>query len=493
MVSFLLKLFTAIFIHLSSVSTAYAMPQLLLFTDNSEIEYGRPIRVELVGVSLKEKLSTINLKPLNLDFGIVTDFSINNTLDKRWSGQTVQILHIKLYPRKTGPVKIPSLSVGSTFSNEKTINVIPGNTLIREISLANQTPYAREQVILKITIESDNFNARLNMLDTEENSGFEVTPLEFKRSKLNNKYILQTGLSVTPLVPGQQKLKIPPIEYSVDGIPRKLFYLEPQKLTIRKLPAYLPPTIPTDHISVKTSVSENGIYSTGSLYYWTITITTNTANTYRLPPVLQQIRSSDTFHFLPAESNRRVIVTQDNITSEAKHIIPFKVLNSGLSRLPKLKFQYFDPGSGTIKNTVYIAPDIFALNTVWKILLILSLLMLIIVISTKVYRVWVRYKLSAGITKKAKTLLQHAVSISELRDSIKLIAVAESWPVNSTITQWQKHWSEKYIINRDFEELISKISDTFYYNKNDADISLLSKELLRNIQTKKRIRRLNLF
>ena len=94
---------------------ANAAPQLIIHTDKVESEVGRPIRLELIAVALKEKLSAIKLDELNKDFGVITDYSIADASDPRWPNQSVQILNLKIYPRKTGTLTIPAFKISATI------------------------------------------------------------------------------------------------------------------------------------------------------------------------------------------------------------------------------------------------------------------------------------------------------------------------------------------------------------------------------------------
>lgn len=487
------KIFIACMLYIIMSPVSFATPQLLVHTDNNEIEYGRPLRVEIIGIELKEKLSAINIKPLYEQYEVIPDYSAHNVRDKRWPNQTVQRMQFKLYARKTGKITIPVLSVGNVHSKEKHINVIPGNTQLRDINFTSQTPYVHEQVIVKITLQSDSSNARLNIRKSAKNSSFDVVPLEFSRKKSEkNKYFLEVGLSVTPLVSGKLAFILPAIEYSVDGVLRKLFYFPTQSINVHQLPAYLPPTIPVGPVSVDSKIPATDIFTTGSLYYWTIKIIANTSNTYRLPPVLQQIKSNSTIQYFPAESIRQTYITQGKTVSEVKHVIPFKILSSGIFQLPILQLQYFDPDSGTIKSSYYRVPKAYALSLFWKASLSFILSILAIVILTKLYQAWTRWKSSAEKILRAKELLHNAENLSGIKDSLKLIAEAEHWPVNTTLTQWQKCWSEKYISNKHFTELITEISEASYKNNEDINFSRLGNEFLNVIQTRKRIRRFDL-
>lgn len=232
--------------------------QLILYTDKSESVLGRPIRVDLYAVNLKTKISDINLSILKKDFGVVIDYAINDTIDKRWPNKKIQILKFKLYPRKTGSISIPSIASKNISSKEKIILVTKGETSLPVITLPKTPPYTQQQFIVHVEILSSNSTSRLSIDKKYEIDNFESIALPFERSK--NKeglYKLKIGWALTAITSGQHNIYLPPIEYSVSGVSRKKFFLTSTSINIKALPSYLPPTIPVGKVSIQSLSPKN--------------------------------------------------------------------------------------------------------------------------------------------------------------------------------------------------------------------------------------------
>ncbi len=464
-----------------------ASPQLILFTDKSESTLGRPIRAELYGISLKTKISEIKLNGLNENFGVVTEYVINNTSDKRWPNQPIQILKLKLYPRTTGIIIIPGLSANKVQSQKKTIRIIKGKNESPQINFSTSEPYERQQFTVHITITSHDSNSRLSIKENSNISGFEITSLPFERIKgKNGIYLLKIGWALTVLKSGQFKFELPPIEHSISGVSRKKYYLPITSINIKPLPSYLPPTIPVGKVTIQSTLPPNGLLQPDSISYWDIKLSGKLNNTYRLPPILRQIKSNNHIKFLPINSKRSIKATIKGVTSIVNHSIPFKALENGFLRFPKIQLQYFDPESGKIKMDFYQANDVFVLSYFWRSLLAVFLTIFIIYIFYISYKKWMRYKFSRVKLKQAVKILQINNTITTVRESIGLLAEAENWPKNTTISQWAGYWESRYQVDINFERLISSLSSLFYSSEKDCNIKQISQQLIALINNRKK-------
>ena len=311
---FLLTLFSSI---------SLAEQQLILFTDKTESVIGRPIRIDLYAISLKEKISEINLRPLKHNFGVVTDYIISETTDKRWPGKSIQILKLKLYPRKTGKIIIPRISSDGIHTTEKTLNIIKGKPDLPEIKFSKKTPFERQQIIVTFTVNSTESTSRLSLMDTIESRNFESIKLPFKRYKIKpGVYQLQIGLSLSALKSGSLSLELPPIEYSVSGVSRKKFYSPIKDINFKPLPSYLPPTIPVGKVSIQSKPPSDKLLKSESIYYWNVSLKGLLNSTYELPAILRQLKSNSNIKFFPAESIRSSNTTVNSLISIVNHSIP---------------------------------------------------------------------------------------------------------------------------------------------------------------------------
>ncbi len=463
----------------SLVNLSFAVPQLFLFTDKTESALGRPIRAELYGISLSSQITKVDIEGLNENFGVITDYVSNDTRDNRWPGKKIQILKLKLYPRRSGKVLIPSLSIKNISSNEKLLHIINDKTGEPELFFSTKTPYQRQQTIALLSVNTSEENSRLTVKEGQTIKNVDSTPLQFKRIKnTNGTYNLQIGWAISALKKGPLTLNFPPVEYSVSGVLRKKFYLPIKKISIKALPVYLPPTIPVGKITIHSKLPDKLLLKTDSLSYWNITISGKTNNTYNLPPVLRKIKDNQHIHFLPANTLRSVKVSKANLISVVEYSIPFKPLKNGSLTLPAIKIQYFNPENGKIITLIHKSTNKFVLSMFWQVLLLILGGLLLISLFIKARKHWQQLKYSKQKREEALYLLQKNKNIESIRKSIQLLAEAENWPTNTTISQWAKFWKSKYKVESSFEYLIEQLSSLLYSSKNNISKKNISQQIL---------------
>ena len=461
--------------------------KLLLLVEKNDYILGRPIRAELYGIALKTKITDINLSKLNENFGVLTDYSVSDTRDERWPNQSIQILKFKLYPRYIGKTIIPHLNINDLKTKEREIVVSTGETGEPKISSSTNMPYERQQFILNISIKSDDSTSRLSIRDDFKINGFESTSLPFNRIKeKNGTYTNKIGWALTALKNGEQKIELPPVEYSVSGVLRKQFYLPHNIINIKALPSYVPPTLPIGKISLESQTPYTWLIQTDTLAYWKINIRGEVSNAYRLPAVLRQIKSNSHFQFLPVNSKHLSEISNNNLYSVTNHTIPFKALSSGSLKLPDLTIQYFDPNKGEIKDITYKSSRIFVLGLFWQITLGVFIFYLIYTLFDFSFKKAMKLKLSIEKRTKALDKLQEIKNTTQMKESLLLIAEAECWPKNMTISQWGNNWKKKYKVNDSFDDLMKKISYIFYSSETHNDINELGLQLYSFIKNRKR-------
>lgn len=474
-------------------NTGYATPQLLLFTDKTESEIGRPIRVELYAIDIKNKLSKINLSPLSKDFGIVSEYSTDETSDSRWPGKVVQILNLKIYPRKTGLITIPSLVLNKSTSKTKTVTIKSSSSIADPvISLSTKSAYTRQQFIIQVSVVSGHLSSRLTINSGDKITGFESTALKFKRSKQKNgQYLLTTGWALSALNSGTKNIELPEIEYSESGVSRRKYYLPVQEMKIKSLPAYLPPTIPVGEVSLSSQLSKSALVKTDSVFYWKLKIQGKLSNSYQLPPVLRQVKSHNDLKIFPVNTEREQVISSDNFTSVVTHSIPVKINRSGFIPLPSIQAQYFEPDSGKIINISTKAQYVTVANS-YLLILIYSLAALIFYfISSNIYKLFKIRNYKNAMRNNALNILKKELKPGDIRQAVNLLSRAEGWPENISLTQWKVFWSEKYNTDSEFSQLLQQLSGLMYAGKQSESIKELANKLIaivENRQYKKRLR-----
>ncbi len=482
MVKFRFTLFALLLMFSFFNSKSFAAPQLFLFVTKSENILGRPIHVEIYGVSLKGKITELNLDVLNKQFGVISDYVINDTQDKRWPNMPIQILKLKLYPKVTGEVVIPSLSINHIETKQQRIKILKGNTSVPKIELSTQTPYERQQMIFTVSITSQKPDARLSIKPEQIIESFDNTPLLFKRSKTQNGlYLLKIGWALSAFNSGQTTIKLPPIEYRVSGVLRKKFYLPSTTINVKPLPRYLPPTIPIGKISVQSDEFIEGAIYANSLSYWNITVRGQTNNIYNLPPILRQIKSNDDILFLPENSSYNIIKKERSVNSEKKYSIPIKPLHSGFLTLPQIKLQYFNPENGRIETVIYNAKPILVLSVFWRGVIIIFIVLLLGYLSFNIKKILSKLSFSKLKRTQALHILGKNNTVNDIREALHLISEAEDWNKNITTKQWAIYWKTRYQVDFNFDILISNISLLLYSSKNNPEQTALQlKKLIMN-------------
>jgi len=459
--------------------------ELVLFVDKSKGILGRPIRADLYGINLETKLSDINLNAIEKKFGISIDYAVNNTSDERWPNKKVQILKFKLYPRNTGAILIPRLKVENVNTKEQTVFIEKGKTSSPTVALETNTPYEQQQFTAHINVLSSEATSQLSINKNSLMDDFDSLPLKFERKKnAAGFYELKIGWALTARKNGQLKLKLPPIEYSVSGVLRKKFYLPLQNITIKALPSYLPPTIPIGKITIQSHFPQEGILNSNSISYLDIHLSGNLSSSYKLPPVLRQLKSNSQINFLPVNSTHSSSASVNNLVSIVKHSIPFKPLESGFLNLPKIQLQYFDPSSGKITTLTHSVDDVFVLSVFWKIIFFLATAIIFIYIIRICHANWKKFTFSKMKRKQAIQLLEDK-NTENIKKAIKLLIESEHWPTNITINQWAKCWKNKYQVHHTFDEFINTLSSCFYSAADSSNTNELSLQLISLIKNKK--------
>ena len=239
--------------------SALARPSLEVQLKKSSGELGRPVNLKIIAEELKTDLSNLSLLSLNEQFvldtkDLETEIIEQNDGNAKQSsnGQARrQTLSLKLYPRQTGEILIPSFTIDKYSSTEKTIKIQDAATYGEKISLdwkfTSPEVWQREQILVSLTLTTPEKYASIK-LAKQTIDGIEITPLAVNREWVEGDQAgrsrITAGWSLLPLKPGNIEIDLPAIEYHLNGVVRRVFYLPKTKLTIRPLAPYLPATIP---------------------------------------------------------------------------------------------------------------------------------------------------------------------------------------------------------------------------------------------------------
>jgi hypothetical protein len=490
MVGFLKYLATILLTWPLSVAAA----TLDLKIDSTRTELGAPLNVQMIGTGFREKLSDISLQPLRQDFGVQT---LEYTSSKQDTGSLenfTQIYSLKLYPRRTGKIIIPSLTFAGATSKQVEIHVTGANTgsapITLESSISSKSVWSREQILVTISVTTPDLFASLESPRLHIDN-FEVIPIQesHKRTSINGKpnAVLQTGWVLFPLASGKETISLPAIRYNLDGVIQRTFYLPLLHLNIKKISPYVPPVLPVGKVTLESEIQAQRPLYTDTLYYWNITLHGDGITPWSLPPVLRQIKSNEDIHFIPANSKRETNTDLTGLHGKVVHRIPFKALNSGSLKLPKLRIQYFDPDNGRIVNITHQPENIFALGMIWRVIAGLVFLLIIYRAVRYILRKWIEYRERYHLRKKALATIEESSNSLELRASLNLVAKSEGWHDNLSLTEWAHCWQRKYKTGNEFTEAISELSALCYSQKETRNIDKLKIRILTIVKNRRKL------
>jgi len=482
------------FILLLNPVIALAMPSLEIELKNTSAEYGRPVYLKIIAEGIKSDLSLLQLGALSEAFAIDSrdleseivqqNEGMHEQLNHEKGSGTVtrQTLRLKLYPRQTGKLLIPAFTLDKISSNEEIFTIMDasnkGNNILLNSNLSSTEVWQREQIIVSLTLGTAEEFATIKLGELPVD-GIEITALPVKRVWTENeeggKSTITAGWSLLPLRPGITEIELPPIEYHLNGVVRRVFYLPKIKLKVRPLPSYLPPTIPVGIIDINSTIASEGLSSgellyTDDLAYWNISIESKSLTPYWLPPILRQIQSGDGIHFFPATSVRSMQPDNEGVHGRVNHTIPFKPLKNGFVDLPDLKIQYFDPATGRLETFVHNTEKPISAGIISRFLAVLLLTVFILALVWILYRHLLSRFRYRKLHQQAILHIRQASTTQDVVTGLRLAGKTEGWPVNLSLTDWLLRWKKKYQSNAELDQAIKSLSLIHYDSENKMNL-----------------------
>jgi len=336
------------------------------------------------------------------------------------------------------------------------------------VTVSSIEVWEREQIIVNISATTPDLFSSLQQ-ESFRIKGLDIYPIKPTNGRIekdgNKQAELQAGWIIFPIAEGQYKIKLPNIQYELNGVIRHSIPIPAFSISVNALPAYIPPTMPVGKITLKQSLSSGALVNTNTLTYWKLQLNGIGLPAHWLPAVLRQIKSNEEIRYSPITSERSNLTDPGGMQSQVIHTIPLKALANGKLELPALRVQYFDPDDGRLKTLAIEKNSIVALSYIWRItiLLVLGGLLYKIIKLLKIvlHRKWLRRKrINEALQQIGKANTAYAI-----RTTLNHIALAESWPDNLSISAWYLRWNAKYKAQEDLDSLLASISIACYSNR----------------------------
>jgi len=247
---FLLVMLSLIMTNPVYSQTSKADSELSVFISNSNKQWGQFLRVTLHYHGPK-MLTDIDLKAWQQLIAVKFEDEYN---DEDENGNPIQVLQLRLHPRKIGHLKLPPLKMGKAVSQAMNINisqpVIKNSPINLNWQVSTLSPWQREAVLVRVHVRTTDYAAHIQ-LKPPEHKQFLSRALKTERHKLaDGSYQFNAGWVLYPIDNGLLELDLPPVRYQIAGSDRRQFYLPLQKFNVKALPNYLPPTLPVGKLNL---------------------------------------------------------------------------------------------------------------------------------------------------------------------------------------------------------------------------------------------------
>lgn len=432
---------------------------------DKQVEYGRPIQVELFAQGHRLDLAALDLSALEADFTVEIPDTVvrdNETGQQHW--------RLRLYPRSHGELQIPSLVLQDSKTEPVQLGISPAmdgkkNSPLQVTSQVDNTEvWLRQAVEVSMLIDSSNPYARLET-DTLQHDAIDIRLLPRTRTSRQvegeQRTLHRIGWVLYPQTPGTQRVQLPAIKYRGDtGTYR--FYPPPIDLRVRPLPAFVPPTLPVGRIQLDIALPDDWFLARHELAFLKLQINSEAQPDQRHSALLRQFKSSEDVTFYPPRDWLEADENDARNSSTHSYQLPFTIKTMGLVKLPAVRLQYFDPSTGKIETHSQPVGRILSLPQ-WLIYAVsLGLLLVLYRLLQCLYRFSRnRYRAYCGY-RTALDRFQQASTVQDIRDGLAAIAVAEGWPANLSLAMWLAHWQSRYPRMRHLSENVRQLEDWLY-------------------------------
>jgi hypothetical protein len=303
------------------------------------------------------------------------------------------------------------------------------NTPVIKLSQSAQQVWQRQQVLITLEVITDDPFARLEV-DSFKQQGFSIIPFDLQRVESNKQTILTLKWAIFPFVSGKHLLQLPRVRYRPNSGRKQTLALKTPSLTVRRLPVYVPPTMPIGKIELVSYWDEGWLVSTGELLEWKLKVIGNGVAEQTMPPLSRQLTSNQSAKIFLLKSTKSTFKTDAGINQQKFYTIPLKASNSGLLNLPNIEVQYFEPNSGKLEKVFLNPPFTLALNKWLQIFIIISFVVLLGVLITIGFKNLKRVYRKRKKQKQALHKLSQATDYAQIRTALNQFTSAKGWGEN---------------------------------------------------------------
>ncbi len=371
-------------------------------------------------------------------------------------------------------VMLGLLLLMSSFTNAKEKPQI-------SLTQSQESVWQRQQVIITLEVKTDDPFSRLE-IDSFQEKGLTIVP--YKQQRIENKehVLLIKKWAVFPFIAGNRMLKLPEVVYRPNGGRKQKLALKELSLNVRKLPVYVPPTMPVGNISLISTWDNSWLTSPNNLLEWKIQVKGEGVAQQTLPPITRQIVNQKTLRFLPAKSNQKTLFLDQGITNQISYSIPLKATQSGLVDLPIIDVQFFEPVSGKLQKTQLSPPLILSLNKWLQGLITIFALFGLIILFVILFRIFKQILLKLVKRRQAFKALSEANDYQEIRNALNQLSKSYGWGNNLSLTEFLSKWQREFGDSAELEQTLNNLKAFQFSKEQSLEAQTISQTLMKIIK-----------
>lgn len=409
------------------------------------------------------------------------------------SSNQLQVMRLLLHPLRPGPVTLPPLEVSGAYSKPLRLEIASsqqdGSPLQPTLTLNTRQPWERQQTVVTVSVDSPAAHAVLQAEAALHIPGFEVHPIPLQRTPQGDHTRLTLGWALFPLVAGDYPLRLPAIEYRVNGRKAYSWHLPDTPVAVKALPGYLPPTLPVGQLQVHSELQPAGVLDPQQLAWWNITISGPLPVAW-LPSARPPPPANAQTHILAAEQTLSSTINSSGIDATRRQQFPIRPGSSGYLQLPGVAISWFDPQLGQLQRYTISAPPRWVIARHWRLLAgILATLVGLFMLCKGI--AWARHSLHQHRDHRlALAKLAAADSPHQLRQALNQLASVHGARNNLSLRAWLAHWHQHYQLPAGLEDCLNRLSRHCYRPDGDTPATLdpaLKQQLLHLVKRPRRL------
>ena len=290
--------------------------------------------------------------------------------------------------------------------------------------------------------------------------------------------------------PGAQNIQLPDISYSRGGRIQQTISLLPVNITVKTLPAYIPPTMPVGKITMSETYSASPLLLNANTFYQQDIRLSGINVAAEHFPLIQSQLTSAAHQYLSTETKLSNAFTGQDFQGVKTYNIPLSFPSFTYISEQVIHWQYFDPNSGKILNDHFTSSAILATPIWMKLVLIFLLLALIYYLIRWSRRLYTSFIAVTRQRQQIKALLNDPVDTSKTKQAIATHAALHHWQSNASIHQWLEKYQQYNGIETELNTALQRLDALCYANStiNHQELHQINQTLLHYLHKVKYIR-----